>query len=99
MSSGTFIASSVDGSIVGNGHSEGTSGSSSSSSSDGKGKIRDKKRKEGHEIDATLKSLQIDREIVLDGAQVERRVFILTSYILLLLIMLTTYRIASHFAY
>ena len=29
-----------------------------------------KKRKEGHEIDAMLRSLQMDREVVVDGAHV-----------------------------
>ena len=41
------------------------SGDIGTKSSDGK-----KKKKEGYEIDAALRSLQVDRETVVDGAQV-----------------------------
>ena len=45
------------------------SGDIGTKSSDGK----KKKKKEGYEIDAALRSLQVDRETVVDEAQVYRR--------------------------
>ena len=48
--------------------SDGSSSSSRQSST--YVKVKSNKRKEGHEIDAVLRSLQADRDIVMDGAQV-----------------------------
>ena len=47
-----------------------TSSSSSRSGDIGTKSSDGKKKKEGYEIDAALRSLQVDRETVVDGAQV-----------------------------
>ena len=57
-----------------------SSGNSNSHQSSTYVEVKGNKRKEGHEIDAVLRSLQVDRDIVMDGAQVSILPIYLSTY-------------------